>query len=127
MVKISRLSPYRGMSPGVSGFGSGVCHQEFREISDVNYILRRFQATGVLPNVRGMVSLPCESFLYSDFTQLNNVLNSQKNEHDLVNEVVPSPEVFSEVSSDSVQKEGESVNSSSVEGGVKGASPVADA
>ena len=124
MVKISRLSPYRGSSSGVSGFGSGVCHQEFREISDVNYILRRFQATGVLPNCRGLVSLPCESFLYSDFTQLNNVLNNQKNERDLVNEVVPPFEVSPEVPSDSVQKE-ESVNSSTVEGGVKGESPVA--
>lgn len=125
MVKISRLSPYRGASAGVSGFGSGVCHQEFREISDVNYILRRFQATGVLPNCSGLVSLPCESFLYSDFTQLNNVLNSEKNVRDLVNEVVPSLEVPPEVPSDSVQKEGESVNSSPVPGGVKGESPVA--
>lgn len=124
MTKISRLSPYRGSSAGLCGFGSGVCHQEFREISDVNYILRRFQATGVLPNVRGMVSLPCESFLYSDFTQLNNVLTSSKNEHDLVNEALLPPEVPSEVPSDSVQKEG-SVNSSTVEGGVKGESPVA--
>lgn len=124
MVKISRLSPYRGASAGVSGFGSGVCHQEFREISDVNFILRRFQATGVLPNVRGMVSLPCESFLYSDFTQLNNVLTTSKNEHDLVNEALLPPEVPPEVPSDSVQKEG-SVSSSTVEGGVKGESPVA--
>ena len=124
MVKISRLSPYRGSSPGVSGFGSGVCHQEFREISDVNYILRRFQATGVLPNVRGMVSLPCESFLYSDFSDLNNTLNLSKNECDLVNEALRPPEVPPEVPSDSVQKEG-SVNPSSVEGGVKGESPVA--
>ena len=124
MVKISRLSPYRGSSPGVSGFGSGVCHQEFREISDVNYILRRFQATGVLPNVRGMVSLPCESFLYSDFSDLNNTLNLSKNEFDLVNEALRPPEVPPEVPSDSVQKEG-SVNPSSVEGGVKGESPVA--
>lgn len=125
MVKISRLSPYRGSSSGVSGFGSGVCHQEFREISDVNFILRRFQATGVLPNCRGLVSLPCESFLYSDFSDLNNTLNAQKNVRDLVNEIVPTPEVLPEVPSDSVQKEGESVNSSSVEGGVKGESPVA--
>lgn len=124
MVKISRLSPYRGASAGVSGFGSGVCHQEFREISDVNYILRRFQATGVLPNVRGMVSLPCESFLYSDFSDLNNTLNLSKNEHDLVNEALLPPEVSPEVPSDSVQKEG-SVNPSPVEGGVKGESPVA--
>lgn len=125
MVKISRLSPYRGSSSGVSGFGSGVCHQEFREISDVNYILRRFQATGVLPNVRGMVSLPCESFLYSDFSDLNNTLNLSKNEHDLVNEALLPPEVPVEDSSDSVQK-GESVNST-VEGGVKGESPAANA
>lgn len=123
MVKISRLSPYRGASAGVSGFGSGVCHQEFREISDVNFILRRFQATGVLPNVRGMVSLPCESFLYSDFSDLNNTLNLSKNEHDLVNEALLPLEVPSEDPSDSVQKEG-SVNTP-VEGGVKGESPVA--
>lgn len=124
MTKISRLSPYRGSSSGVSGFGSGVCHQEFRELSDVNYILRRFQATGVLPNCRGLVSLPCESFLYSDFSDLNNTLNLSKNVHDLVNEALLPPEVPSEVPSDSVQKEG-SVNSSAVEGGVKGESPVA--
>lgn len=124
MTKISRLTPYRGSSSGVSGFGSGVCHQEFREISDVNFILRRFQATGVLPNCSGLVSLPCESFLYSDFTQLNNVLTTSKNEHDLVNEALLPPEVPPEVPSDSVQKEG-SVNSSTVEGGVKGESPVA--
>lgn len=124
MTKISRLSPYCGSSPGLCGFGSGVCHQEFREISDVNYILRRFQATGVLPNVRGMVSLPCESFLYSDFSELNNVLNSSKNVHDLVTQTLNPAEVPVEDSSDSLQKEGESVNSSS-EGGVKGESPVA--
>ncbi len=126
MVKISRLSPYRGSSSGVSGFGSGVCHQEFREISDVNFLLRRFQATGVLPNVRGLVSLPCESFLYSDFSDLNNTLNLTKNEHDLVNEALLSPEVPPQGSSDSGKKEGDSVESP-VSGGVKGASPVADA
>ena len=126
MTKISRLSPYRGSSPGVRGFGSGVCHQEFREISDVNYILRRFQATGVLPNCRGLVSLPCESFLYSDFSELNNTLNHSKNECDLVNEALRPPEVSSEVPSDSVQKEG-SVNPSTVDGGVKGESPEAKA
>lgn len=123
MVKISRLSPYRGSSSGISGFGSGVCHQEFREISDVNFILRRFQATGVLPNVRGMVSLPCESFLYSDFSDLNNTLNLSKNEHDLVTQTLNPVEVPVEDSSDSGKKE-ESVNST-VEGGVKGESPVA--
>ena len=126
MVKISRLSPYRGSSAGLRGFGSGVCHQEFREISDVNFILRRFQATGVLPNVRGLVSLPCESFLYSDFSDLNNTLSFSKNEHDLVNATLLPPEVPSEGSSDSVQKEGESVNPSA-SGGVKGESPVAGA
>lgn len=126
MTKISRLTPYRGSSSGVSGFGSGVCHQEFREISDVNFILRRFQATGVLPNVRGMVSLPCESFLYSDFSDLNNTLNLSKNEHDLVTQALYPVEVPVEDSSDSVQKEG-SVNSPTVEGGVKGESPVAGA
>lgn len=124
MVKISRLTPYRGSSPGLCGFGSGVCHQEFREISDVNFILRRFQATGVLPNCRGLVSLPCESFLYSDFSDLNNTLNLSKNEHDLVNEALLPPEVPSEVPSDSGKTEEGSVNTS-VEGGVKGESPVA--
>ena len=126
MVKISRLSPYRGSSPGLSGFGSGVTHQEFREISDVNYILRRFQATGVLPNVRGMVSLPCESFLYSDFSDLNNTLNLSKNECDLVNEALSPLEVSPEVPSDAGKKEGESVDSP-VSGGVKGESPEAKA
>ena len=126
MTKISRFSPYRGSSSGLCGFGSGVCHQEFRELSDVNFILRRFQATGVLPNVRGMVSLPCESFLYSDFTQLNNVLNNQKNECDLVNEALSPVEVSSEVPSDSGKAEEGSVNSSPAVG-VKGESPVANA
>lgn len=55
--------------PGVSGFGDGVCHQEFKRMCDTDEILRTFRATGVLPNVAGLVSMPCDQFLYGDFSE----------------------------------------------------------
>lgn len=103
---ITRLTPYRSCSPGISNFGSGVTHQEFRDLCDINQILRRFRATGVLPQCQGMVSMPCDSFLYGDFSELQNTLNGAKNVHDLANEVVTPLENASEIPSDSVQEEG---------------------
>ena len=55
--------------PGVSGFGDGVCHQEFKRMCDTDEILRTFRATGVLPNVAGLVSMPCDQYLYGDFSE----------------------------------------------------------
>lgn len=126
---ITRLTPYRSCSPGLTNFGSGVCHQEFRDLCDINQILRRFRATGVLPQCQGMVSMPCDSFLYGDFSELQNTLNGAKNVHDLANEVVTPLENASETSSDSLQKEGGekgTVNSDGVKGDAQ-ANPGADA
>lgn len=95
---------------------------------DINAILRRYRATGVLPQCQGMVSMPCDSFLYGDFSELQNTLNGAKNVHDLANEVVTPLENASETSSDSLQKEGG--EKGTVNDGVKGeaqASPGADA
>lgn len=125
---ITRFTPYRSCSPGVSGFGSGVTHQEFRDLCDINSILRRYRATGVLPQCQGMVSMPCDSFLYGDFSDLQNTLNGAKNVHDLANEVVTPLENASQTSSDFVQKEG--VGENGIVTGVKGdaqANPGADA
>lgn len=73
---------------------------------DINNILRRFRATGVLPQCQGMVSMPCDSFLYGDFSEIQNTLNLAKNEHDLANEVVTPLENASENPSDSGKEEG---------------------
>lgn len=54
---------------GLSGFGDGVCHQEFKKMCDTDEILRTFRATGVLPNVAGLVSMPCDQFLFGDFSE----------------------------------------------------------
>lgn len=54
---------------GLSGFGDGVCRQEFKKMCDTDEILRSFRATGVLPNVAGLVSMPCDQFLYGDFSE----------------------------------------------------------
>lgn len=120
-MEISRSTPYRSCSPGLRGFGSGVTHQEFRDLCDINAILRRYCATGVLPQCHGMVSLPCDSFLYGDFSEIQNTLNFSKNELDLASEAVCPSEFSSEDSSVSVQKEGENVTGD----GVKGDNPEA--
>lgn len=105
-MEITRLTPYRSSSPGLSGFGSGVTHQEFRDLCDINQILRRFRATGVLPQCQGLVSMPCDSFLYGDFSDLQNTLNGAKNVHDLAtSSILPSEGTF-ENSSDSGKEEG---------------------
>lgn len=64
-----RKPVYTQSVPGVSGFGDGVCHQEFKKMCDTAEILRSFRATGVLPNVAGLVSMPCDQFLYGDFSE----------------------------------------------------------
>lgn len=90
---------------------------------DINQILRRFRATGVLPQCQGMVSMPCDSFLYGDFSEVQNTLNLAKNEHDLANEVVTPLENASETASDSGKEEGVG-EKGTVNDGVKGeASP----
>lgn len=106
--------------PGIKGFGDGVCRQEFKKMCDMEEILKAFRVTGVLPNVRGLSSLPCDSYLYGDYTNdVANVICSEVNKD--VNEMVHG---------DSKSDENSSETSSSVEekvGGVKGESPEADA
>ena len=116
---ITRLTPYRSSSPGVSGFGSGVTHQEFRDLCDINQILRRFRATGVLPQCQGLVSMPCDSFLYGDFTTVQNTIKEVENVHDLANEVVTPLENDSQTPSDSGKEEGDG-EKTVVGDGVKG-------
>lgn len=107
--------------PGIKGFGDGVCRQEFKKLCDMEEILKAFRVTGVLPNVRGLASLPCESYLFCDYTNdVANVICSEVNKD--VDKVVHSD-------NDSVEGSGEtsSVVEKKVDGGVKGESPVADA
>lgn len=95
---------------------------------DINQILRRFRATGVLPQCQGMVSMPCDSFLYGDFSELQNTLNGAKNVHDLASSAVLPSEGSSENSSDVLQEDGG--EKGTVNDGVKGeaqANPGADA
>lgn len=111
---------------GLSGFGDGVCHQEFRKMCDMNEILRTFRATGVLPNVAGLVSMPCDQFLFADFAEdVANPINLEVNR-----------DVDKVDDGDSCASEGRDKTSSVVEkdevnkDGVKGepsANPVADA
>lgn len=124
-MEITRLTPYRSCSPGLSSFGSGVTHQEFRDLCDINAILRRYRATGVLPQCQGMVSMPCDSFLYGDFTSLQNTIKEVENVHDLASSVVLPSEGSVENPSDSGKEEGG--EKGTVNDGVKGANPGADA
>lgn len=106
--------------PGLRGFGDGVCRQEFRRMCDMDEILKAFRVTGVLPNVRGLACLPCDSYLYGDYT--NDVANV------ICNEV--NKDVSEVVHGDSDSAEGSSKDSAPVAkevDGVKGESPVADA
>lgn len=127
-MELTRLTPYRSCSPGLSGFGSGVTHQEFRDLCDINQILRRFRATGVLPQCQGMVSMPCDSFLYGDFTTLQNTIKEVENVHDLASSSVSPSEDLTQNPSDFGKEEG---GEKPVAGdGVKGdaqANPGADA
>lgn len=95
---------------------------------DINQILRRFRATGVLPQCQGMVSMPCDSFLYCDFSELQNTLNGAKNVNDLASSVVLPSEGITQNSPDSGKEEGG--DKTVVGDGVKGdaqANPGADA
>ena len=115
---ITRLTPYRSCSRGVSGFGSGVTHQEFRDLCDINAILRRYRATGVLPQCQGMVSMPCDSFLYGDFTNLQNTIKEVQNVNDLATSaVLPSEVSFEDPAHDGKEEGGEK---GTVNDGVKG-------
>lgn len=93
---------------------------------DINQILRRFRATGVLPQCQGMVSMPCDSFLYGDFSELQNTLNGAKNVNDLASSVVLPSEGITQNSPDSGKEEGVGENGT-VNDGVKGDNPGADA
>lgn len=127
-MEITRLTPYRSCTPGLSGFGSGVTHQEFRDLCDINNILRRFRATGVLPQCQGLVSMPCDSFLYGDFTTVQNTIKEVENVHDLATSaVLPSEGSFENPSHDG-KEEGENgtVNGDGVKGDAQ-ANPGADA
>lgn len=107
--------------PGIGEFGSGVCRQEFQKMCDMDEILKAFRVTGVLPSIRGLVSLPCDSYLYGDYTNdVANVICSEVNKD--VSEVVHGD-------SDSHEEpgEGSAPVAKEVDGGVKGESPVADA
>lgn len=107
--------------PGIGKFGSGVCRQEFKKMCDMDEILKAFRVTGVLPNIRGLASLPCDSYLYGDYTNdVANVICNEVNKD--VDQMVHGDSDSSEESSKTsapVAKE--------VDGGVKGESPVADA
>lgn len=87
---------------------------------DINAILRRYRATGVLPQCQGMVSMPCDSFLYGDFTTVQNTIKEVENVHDLASQTVLPSENASEDSSDSVQKEGVGDKGTLTCDGVKG-------
>lgn len=118
-----RKPVYTQSVPGVSGFGDGVCHQEFKKMCDTDEILRSFRATGVLPNVAGLVSMPCDQFLFGDF--------SEDVAHPICEEV--NKDVCEMVHGDSDSDQGSSQDSAPVAekvDGVKGeppANPVAEA
>lgn len=123
-----RKSVFTQSFPGVSGFGDGVCHQEFKKMCDTDEILRTFRATGVLPNIAGLVSMPCDQFLYGDYAEdVANVICEEVN-RDHVDQM-------DDGNSNSVEGSGETTPAveEKVEvtnGGVKGeppANPVADA
>lgn len=115
-----RKSVFTQCFPGIGNFGDGVCRQEFKQMCDMDEILKAFRVTGVLPNIRGIASLPCDSYLYGDYTEnVANVICEEVNKY--VPEVVHG-------GSDSLEESGKAP--SSVEekvAGVKGESPVADA
>lgn len=93
---------------------------------DINQILRRFRATGVLPQCQGMVSMPCDSFLYGDFSEVQNTLNLAKNEHDLASQTVLPSEGNLENPSDSGKEEEGNLIGDGVKGDAQ-AHPGADA
>lgn len=116
-----RKSVFRQSFPGLSGFGDGVCRQEFKKMCDMDEILKSFRVTGVLPNVQGLASLPCDSYLFGDYTEtVANVISHEVNKD--VSEVVHGD-------SDSHEESGEASApvAKEIAGGVKGDSPVADA
>lgn len=111
--------------PGLSGFGDGCCHQEFKKMCDTDEILRTFRATGVLPNVAGLVSMPCDQFLYGDYSE--DVANV------ICEEINRDVDQMDDGDSNSFEGSGEttpSVEKEVTNGGVKGeqpANPVAEA
>ena len=112
--------------PGVSGFGDGVCHQEFKRMCDTDEILRTFRATGVLPNVAGLVSMPCDQFLFGDFAEdvAQPICQEVNRDVDKVDDGNPSPVEGRDQTAPAVEKD--AVDN----GGVKGeqpANPGADA
>lgn len=116
-----RKSVFTQCFPGIGKFGEGVCRQEFKKMCDMDEILKAFRVTGVLPNIRGIASLPCDSYLYGDYTEnVANVICEEVNKD--VCEMVHGD-------NDSAEESGEasSVVAKEVDGGVKGESPVADA
>lgn len=122
-----RKSVFTQSFPGVSGFGDGVCHQEFKRMCDTGEILRTFRATGVLPNVAGLVSMPCDQFLYGDFSEDVASPISEEVNRDHVDQMDDS----NTSSSEGRDQTNPAVEKDEVEnGGVKGepsANPVAEA
>lgn len=116
-----RKSVFTQCFPGIGKFGDGVCRQEFQKMCDMDEILKAFRVTGVLPNVHGIASLPCDVFLYGDYSEnVANVISEEVNK-----------DVIEVVHSDGDPAKGSSEASSSVEekvSGVKGSeTPEADA
>ena len=106
--------------PGLKGFGDGVCRQEFRRMCDMDEILKAFRVTGVLPNIRGLACLPCDSYLYGDYTNdVANVICSEVNKDEF--QMVHGDSDSSEESGKAPSPVEEKVN------GVKGESPEAQA
>lgn len=115
-----RKSVFTQCFPGIGKFGDGVCRQEFKKMCDMDEILKSFRVTGVLPNIRGIASLPCDSYLFGDYTEnVANVICEEFNKD--VSEMVHSDSHSSEESGEASSPVEEKVN------GVKGESPVADA
>ncbi len=93
---------------------------------DINQILRRFRATGVLPQCQGLVSMPCDSFLYGDFTTVQNTIKEVENVNDLASSAVLPSEGVTQNPSDSGKEEGENGTVTGVKGEVT-PNPGADA
>lgn len=115
-----RKSVFTQCFPGIGKFGDGVCRQEFKKMCDMDEILKAFRVTGVLPNIRGIASLPCDSYLYGDYTEnVANVICEEVNKD--VCEVVYGDNDSAEESGEASSPVEEKVN------GVKGDSPEAQA
>lgn len=75
----SRKWPYFGVSEGISDFDESLTVQSELESTKINTILKKFQVTGVLPNV-GRASLPADVYFGGeDFQDLQQKLLEARN------------------------------------------------